>query len=59
MTFTAAEDDEHYGLVIVTIETDNLADSPVRDADVVQAGECSSVLRGCFESPHSCSSCCL
>ena len=57
MGVTAAEGDEHHGLVIATIETDNLADAPVRDADVVQAGECSYVLRGCFESPHSCSSC--
>ena len=49
---TAAEDDEHHGLVLTTVEPDNLANASVRDADVVQASEGSQVLGGCFESPH-------
>jgi hypothetical protein len=49
---TAAEDDEHHRLVVATIETDNLADAPVRDANVVQPSEVSWALRDYFESPH-------
>ena len=50
---TAAKDDEHHRFVLTTIEADDLADSSVRDADVIQAGEGPSVLGGRFELPHT------
>jgi hypothetical protein len=49
---TAEEDDEHHRFVLIAVETDDLADASVRDADVVQASKGSYVLGGCFESPH-------
>jgi hypothetical protein len=54
---TAAEDDEHHRFVLAAVETDDLADASVRDADVVQASKGSEVIWGCFESPHGRSSC--